>query len=124
MLLHPATSSDIPVIADLAERIWRVHYPALIGTEQVEYMLQLLYSPTALQRQMEEGQVFWLLKNADETLGYLAVTDRGAGKYFLNKFYIDNEQRGRGLGLIAFELVLAKYPTFAGTAAHRESPEF
>lgn len=111
MLLRPATLADIPVIAELAERIWYAHYTAIIGAEQVAYMLHLLYSPSALQRQMEvEQQVFWMLEDAGQTLGYLAVTNRGGGQYFLNKFYIDNGQRGRGLGLIAFELLLAKYP--------------
>lgn len=110
MLLRPATLADVPRIAELAERIWRAHYPAIIGTEQVEYMLGLLYSPSALQHQIEEGQVFWLLENDGAVLGYLAVTDRGEGRYFLHKFYLDNGRRGRGLGRIAFDLLLAQYP--------------
>ncbi len=110
MLLRHATLDDIPLLSALAHRIWRVHYPAIIGSEQVEYMLDLLYSPAALQRQFGEGQVFWLLESAGQTVGYLAVNDQGEGRYFLHKFYLDNGQRGRGLGAAAFELLLARYP--------------
>lgn len=111
MLLRPATLDDVPLLSELAHRIWWAYYPPIIGTEQVDYMLGLLYSPDALHRQMEtDGQVFWLLVSAAQTLGYLAVSDQGEGRYFLHKFYLDNGQRGRGLGPMAFELLLTKYP--------------
>ena len=111
MLLRPATSDDIPLLSELAHRIWLAHYPDIIGMEQVEYMLQLLYSPEALCQQMETGaQVFRMLENDGIVVGYLTVTDRGEGQYFLNKFYLDNGQRGQGLGIMAFDLLLAQYP--------------
>ncbi len=58
LFLSPATPSDIPLIRTLAQRIWWAHYPEIIGAEQVEYMLGLNYSAEALQRQMDEGQIF------------------------------------------------------------------
>jgi len=108
--LQQATPGDILRISALAHRIWRAHYPAIIGEKQVEYMLGLLYSPEGLQRQIEEGQIFHLVMEGDEVLGYLSVSDKGEGRYFLHKFYLDNEKRGRGLGKIVFELLLARYP--------------
>ncbi len=110
MLLRRATSDDILPISEMAHRIWRAHYPDIIGTEQVEYMLGLLYSPPALQQQMEDGQVFWLLEDGEKPLGYLAVSQKNEGRYFLHKFYLDNAQRGRGLGTTAFRLLLDQYP--------------
>ena len=108
--LQQATPGDIPRISTLAQRIWRVHYPAIIGEKQVEFMLNLIYSHEALQRQIEEGQVFYLVMQNDEAIGFVAVSDQKEGRYFLNKFYLDNEKRGRGLGKIVFELLLARYP--------------
>ena len=110
MLLRRATTDDISLLSAMAKRIWRAHYPAIIGTEQVEYMLELLYSADSLRRQLGEGQVFWLLEEDGNMLGYLAVSDQEEGQYFLHKFYLDNDQRGRGLGTIAFKLLLARYP--------------
>lgn len=110
ILLEQATPADIPRIAALAHRIWRVHYPPIIGMQQVEYMLARTYSSEALQRQMEEGQVFYLAMEAGEVLGFLSVSDKGEGRYFLHKFYLDNEKRGRGLGQKVFDRLLAHCP--------------
>ena len=73
-------------------------------------MLDLIYKPASLQRQFEEGQVFLLVMEEEEVFGFLSVSDRGEGRYFFHKFYLDNEKRGRGLGKIVFELLLARYP--------------
>lgn len=108
--LQQATPGDILRISALAHRIWQAHYPAIIGEKQVEYMLGLLYSPEGLQRQIEEGQIFHLVMEGDEVLGYVSVSDKGEGRYFLHKFYLDNEKRGFGLGKKVFELLLARYP--------------
>jgi len=108
-----ATSADIPAIQTLAQCIWRAHYPAIIGIEQVEYMLDKFYSEESLRQQMVEGQQFWLVQNPElkngQSLGFLAVSDQGEGRYFLHKFYLDNEQRGQGLGKSIFALLLARY---------------
>ncbi len=111
MMLRQATLDDVLQISDMAQRIWRFHYVDIIGLEQVEYMLGLIYRPAALQRQiLEEEQVFWLIEDGEKTLGYVAISQRDKGSSFLNKFYLDNGQRGRGLGTAAFDLVLSQYP--------------
>ena len=111
--LVPATPKDIPAIQAMAQRIWRAHYIVIIGIEQVEYMLDKFYSEQSLQQQMMDGQQFWLVQDLElksgESLGYLAVSDQGEGRYFLHKFYLDNDQRGHGLGKSIFALLLAKY---------------
>ncbi len=97
-----ATSTDCKTISQLAEIIWKKHYPDIISMEQIEYMLQLMYSEEALKKQMSEGQQFFLL-NANETpVGYISFTDRGNGEYFLHKFYLDHEKQGKGLGTYFF----------------------
>ena len=107
--LQQATPGDIPTIGALAHRIWWAHYPAVIGEVQVRYMLGLMYSHEALQEQMEKGHIFWLVMDGGETIGYLALSNQGEGRFFLHKFYIDNEQRGRGIGRQVFQELLAHY---------------
>ena len=34
-----ANSSDVDCITSLAEKIWRAHYTPIIGSKQVDYML-------------------------------------------------------------------------------------
>ncbi|MFN0036255.1 MAG: N-acetyltransferase family protein [Saprospiraceae bacterium] len=107
--LRRATAADLPLIRQLADRIWWEHYPSIITEAQIAFMLELIYSEAALQRQMEEeGQEFWLPEKNGQALGFLAVSHKGEGSYFLHKFYLDT--RERGLGTIIFELLLARYP--------------
>ena len=107
--LRRAIEADIPLIRQMAERIWWEHYPNIISADQIAFMLELIYSDSALQRQMQtEGQVFWLAEKNGQALGFLAVSQKGLGDYFLHKFYLDT--RGRGFGTIVFELLLARYP--------------
>jgi ribosomal protein S18 acetylase RimI-like enzyme len=108
--LRQATAADAPLISEMAQRIWRAHYTPFIGAEQVEYMLARIYEPDALRAQMQEGQVFWLPESEGKVLGYLALSQKEPGHYFLHKFYMDNEQRGLGLGKIILERLLAQYP--------------
>lgn len=108
--LRQATAEDAALISVMAERIWHQHYVPIVGEAQVNYMLQRNYTPAALIEQMQDGQVFWLPEADGETLGYLAISKKEPGKYFLHKYYIDNEKRGLGLGKVILERLLSKYP--------------
>lgn len=107
--LRRATETDIPMVRQLAERIWWEHYPSIISEAQIAFMLGLIYSDSALLRQMkDEGQEIWLPEKNGQVLGFLAVSKKGEGEYFLHKFYLDS--REKGFGTIVFELLLARYP--------------
>ena len=109
--LRPATETDIPLIRELAHRIWWAHYPEIISDEQIAYMLEQGYSETALARQIAAPeQTFWLVMAGDVAAGFLAISDKGAGAYFIHKFYLDNEQRGKGVGAAAFGALRERYP--------------
>lgn len=109
--LQRAQAHHLPAIRELAHRIWWAHYPDIIGPEQVAYMLDLMYNEDTLHRQMvEEGQHFWLPQAGDMPLGFLVMSRQEEGRYFLHKFYLDNERRSRGLGSEIFRLALAEYP--------------
>jgi hypothetical protein len=86
--LIPATAAEISKIRELAHSIWHEYYPSIIGLDQVEYMLEKMYSEQAMAEQMQNGQQFYLLNANGLNTGFLAVSKEGEGRYFLNKFYI------------------------------------
>lgn len=97
--LKLAAPTDIPIIYQLAEKIWYDHYSSIITTEQIEYMLDKFYSPEALEKLMKNGQMFYLIQDENEnSIGYLAVTETQTGHWFMNKFYIATESQGKGIG--------------------------
>jgi len=101
--------NDISVIAALAQKIWRVHYPPIIGTEQVEYMLNKMYSSDALANQFQEGQVFYLILEDELPVGFVAVSLKEVHHLFLHKFYIDDSMQGKGVGARVFQFILDAY---------------
>jgi hypothetical protein len=48
-MIKKATVQDIPLIQDVASQSWRKHYPGILSTEQIEYMLELMYSENELK---------------------------------------------------------------------------
>lgn len=108
MKVRRATVKDIPVIHDLAERIWKVHYPAIISMEQINYMLDKMYSRIALEEQIKSGHHFYLLISADVPVGYLSYSSVGENEYFLHKLYIDSTLHHKGMGSYFFNQIFGK----------------
>lgn len=108
--LRPAAKADIPVIHALAGRIWRTHYPGIITHEQIDYMLEKMYSPESLSRQMENGDRYFMVEAGGMAIGYISVVQRAPGEYFLSKFYIEAMEQAKGYGKDAFRQMLAFFP--------------
>ena len=101
--LSEAVESDIPEISRLAAIIWRQYYPAVISHEQIDYMLDKMYSAAGLREQMaDRGHIFYLVVKDGENIGFLSVNEEAPGKWFINKFYIRQDLASRGIGSAAF----------------------
>lgn len=94
---------DIPLIRSLAERIWRKHYPDIISHEQIEYMLEMMYSEKSIHLQMASGQHYTLVYADGKPAGYYAVGEKSPGYFFLHKFYVEVDRHRKGIGAAAFE---------------------
>lgn len=108
--LRTAGEQDLALIAAMADRIWKIHYPPIIGMEQVEYMLNKMYSAEALIRQMGEGQVFRIIESDTASVGFISVSEKEEHELFLHKFYLDANVQGRGMGAAVFSQLMAMYP--------------
>lgn len=103
--IRPADTRDIPLIYEIAARIWRIHYPSIISHEQIDYMLHRFYSPEALTHQMQNGDRFYMIAVNGINSGYLSESSISPGNYFLHKFYIDPALQGKGLGKYVFNSI-------------------
>lgn len=122
--LRRATEADAAAIEALAHRIWFAHYLEIVSAEQVAYMLADRYTQASLCQQMQTpNHDFWLPHTDDGTLlGFLhiAADDQQPtpGHYFLHKFYLDNGQRGAGVGATVFAQLLAQYTDVQGISLY------
>ncbi len=106
-----ATIADVSLIAQLAESIWKKHYISIITLEQIDYMLEMMYSPASLSKQMDAGHAFTLVYTDKRPIGYISLNTTDGKNYFLNKFYIEVDDQANGVGSALFQYVLSKMPT-------------
>ncbi|UPT65651.1 MAG: GNAT family N-acetyltransferase [Sphingobacteriales bacterium JAD_PAG50586_3] len=108
--LVPATTADTQTIHDIAERVWSKHYiPNIITQDQMDYMMEWMYSANSLAKQMAEDAHFFMMDYKGQTVGYISINDND-GDLFLNKFYIDTEYQRLNLGSNALALALSEFP--------------
>jgi ribosomal protein S18 acetylase RimI-like enzyme len=94
-----ATPSDIPLLQALARTIWRAHFPGIISTAQIEYMLDRMYATDMIENEMRAGTCWELIRQGTETVGFLSYSfDEAAARLKLHKLYLQVERHGQGLG--------------------------
>jgi RimJ/RimL family protein N-acetyltransferase len=108
--LQRAEAADAEELATLAARIWRIHYPPIIGSVQVEYMLSTMHTAQNVVEQMNRGQAFWFVVEDEKKIGYVATSNPAEGELFIHKFYIDPVLQGKGIGKKVFTEILQLHP--------------
>ena len=107
--LKEAEEKDLTTIGKLAQVIWNDHYVGIIGQEQVDYMLDKMYSNERLIEQLNiKKHVFYLVNDGDVSLGFISVSSENISDYFLHKFYINQQKSNVGLGTIALNVLIEK----------------
>jgi GNAT superfamily N-acetyltransferase len=96
-----ATISDIPLIQDLAEKIWWPTYSPIVDKVQIRYMLDAIYSEAALRTAIENGsQTFIKLLEDDVPQGFASFGRRANEPdiFKLHKLYVLSANHGKGYG--------------------------
>jgi diamine N-acetyltransferase len=95
-----ADLDDINTIGFIAQQTWPATYGEILSPDQLDYMLTLFCSPSALRQQMLEARHhFLILEQDDEAIGFAswAVTSDPA-TFKLHKLYILPGRQGKGMG--------------------------
>jgi diamine N-acetyltransferase len=124
LTIRTATSADILTIHQLAHSIWYPTFGAILSPEQIVYMLGVMYDPSALEKQMEQGHIFLMAEVDGRSVGYASYAQKSSETVHIHKIYLLPETQGkgfgrlllaeiescaRGLGAIALELCVNRY---------------
>ena len=102
--IRKATLEDIEMINRLAWIVFPHTYKEILSPEQMEYMMDWMYSPENLHKQMtEDGHIYYLAFEGDEPAGYLSIQPEGEHTYHLQKIYVLPSFQGNKLGKLLFE---------------------
>ena len=116
--ITPAGLNDRAFIRSVSERTWPSTYGHIISQEQINFMLDWMYSDASLEKQMHSGCAFYIasIKKEDgkwDAVGFCSVspddekeegennsTEKVAGStaHKLNKLYVLPSAQGTGAG--------------------------
>jgi diamine N-acetyltransferase len=112
MKLIKATENDIPLIQDLARRSWENAYAEILSREQMEYMLNTMYSQEEISNHMQNPDYHYYLildennNSFEGFIGYEHGYEDGTTK--LHRIYLVPESKGKGFGKMALDFLKEK----------------
>ncbi len=106
--IRPATNKDISLIKELTFSVWPQTYRDILTNEQIDYMLEMMYSPASLEKQMQDGCIFIIVYNDKEPVGFASyqLLDNKIAK--LHKIYVLPSQQGKGTGNFLLSYIISQ----------------
>jgi ribosomal protein S18 acetylase RimI-like enzyme len=99
---------EIPIIQDLTKRIWPQTYSHIISQSQIDYMLEMMYSTSSLEKQIRAGNKFFIVYDNTEPVGFTSYSKENVADTFkLQKLYVLPEKQDAGFGKALLHHVLA-----------------
>jgi len=100
MVVKKVGAESVPVIKNLSNIIWPPTYSEIITTQQVDYMIDLMYSTAALTKQIENGDQFIIAYLDEKPVAFAAYSamQHNHSIHRLHKIYILPNEQGKGIG--------------------------
>ena len=97
----------IPTIRSLAQEFWPVAFASILTAQQIEYMMEMMYSHSSLEGQMNKGHQFAIASKNNKKVGYMSYeTDcEGMGITKIHKLYISPHYQRMGVGKAMVDFV-------------------
>ena len=91
---------ELEIVKDLAYRIWPLTYGEIISKEQMNYMLNWMYSLETLETNFIKNHTYFCISSNGIDVGFMDVeTDHpNTGNMKIQKIYVLHEQHGNGFG--------------------------
>lgn len=101
--IRKATLDDIPVIRSLAMEVFPHTYREILSPEQIDYMMEWMYSSDSLSKQMlDEGHIYYLACLEGRAVAYLSIQPEGEHVFHLQKLYVLPACQGIQIGKLLF----------------------
>lgn len=108
MQIVEATTDHIYNIQVLSNVIWPATFSNILSQEQISYMMDMMYSTSSLEKQMNKLNHHYLLAEEDgEYLGYLSyeLNYKGTPITKIHKIYVLPSIQGKGVGRLFIDAV-------------------
>lgn len=106
--IKTAKLSDIVIINELAHRIWPIAYKNILSPNQMEYMLDLIYNPSSLKKQIKDLRHKFIIVYEKKTpVGFASYSLKinSHNIFKLHKIYVLQSEQGKGIGKLILNRV-------------------
>lgn len=95
--IERVAGADLTRVRDLARIVWPVAFKGLIADHDISAIVEAIYHPRQLERDVLEGHCFWIARDRQGDAGFAAAYREGE-TIWLKKLYIAPDRQGSGLG--------------------------
>lgn len=148
--IRKASEADLLTIHNMAQVVFRHTYRDILSPEQMEYMMDMMYSMPNLSKQLQEGHHYYIAYVSDDPCtdggnhmkdsgavtageadavpcGYVSVQYEGPDAdgieiFHLHKIYVMPDAQGQGVGLKLFQTVVQHVKAALRIATDNEGP--
>lgn len=102
------TDENFTSIRAIANEVWPIAYGTILCKEQLDYMMEMMYSVSSLRKQANEmGHQFILAVDDKSSVGFASYEFNYGGtlKTKIHKIYILSTQQGKGTGRILIDYI-------------------
>ncbi len=107
--IRKASIQDVEIIHELAHEIWPKVYDYMISVEQIDYMLNLIYSSSALENQIRDLKHQFIIYSEEEipkAFASYSPTLNEPEAFRLHKLYVHPTLQGKGIGKKILEYII------------------
>lgn len=100
MKIRTLAKEELSTLQSIAHRTWPSTFANILSPEQIQYMLNWMYSLDMLESQLDKGHAFLLAEEEGKELGFAGfeLNYSEGPKAKLHKIYLLPEAQGKGAG--------------------------
>jgi len=110
MKIIVALKEQLAIVQELAALIWPSTYGKILSSEQIEYMMDMMYSIESLEKQLQNNRIFLFAEEDNKFVGFASYelncddfNTRAEGELIeaktkIHKLYVLPERQGKGIG--------------------------
>ena len=99
------TKGDVELIRDIALVSFVETYRDIISQEQINYMMEWMYSTDNLKSQIDDGYRYYILYHECSAVGYIALRPKENSVIYLERLYLLGSMHGNGLGRLMMDFI-------------------
>ncbi len=95
-----STPEALEVVRKIAAVVWPRTFAGILSPEQIAYMMEMMYAPAVMEKELAAGYRFEVICADGEPVGYISYSAYAEhpGTAKLHKVYLHHDCHGQGLG--------------------------